>query len=155
MKIIKPEKCYKCGGEARFKFLGAHNVKDIEGKPYCAKILFTIQCEHCGESVPGIYSIEIKITECGGVERNNMQEFERAVHDWNKKNGAIDWDNVNVDTPIYVKDRIDRGWNKRHFAKYEDGTVFAWSNGCTSFSTSNVRKWNYAKLAEDEGKEER
>ena len=40
---------------------------------------------------------------------------------------------------------------KRHFAKYEDGKVYAQSNGVTSWTTEGHGvMWNYAKLAESE-----
>ena len=64
------------------------------------------------------------------------------------------WDNVAVDTPIYVSDVKEGGeWIKRHFAKYEDGRVFTFSGGKTSFtSTENTLSvsWKYAKLATEE-----
>lgn len=46
------------------------------------------------------------------------------------------WDNVAVDTPIWVKDISSNGgfWVRRHFAKLQDGKVYFWSNGKTSFT---------------------
>lgn len=35
----------------------------------------------------------------------------------------IDWSNVAVDTPVMVRNYTNERWVKRHFAKYEDGTV--------------------------------
>ena len=62
----------------------------------------------------------------------------------------VDWSKVKVDTPILVKDHEDREWLKRYFAKYEDGYVYAWGNGCTSWNADNMYAWNYTKLAESE-----
>lgn len=64
----------------------------------------------------------------------------------------VDWSKVAVDTPILVRDREKEAWRKRHFAKYENGIVFAWGNGLTSWSAnrSNVVGWGMAKLAEGE-----
>ena len=62
----------------------------------------------------------------------------------------VDWSKVKVDTPILVKPRLDGEWEKRHFAKYENGDVYAWDNGRTSWTVANEIKWNYAKLAESE-----
>ena len=63
----------------------------------------------------------------------------------------IDWSKVPVDTPILVKDSHDDEWLHRHFAKFEDGVVYAWDDGKTSWSLSSLGKvdWKYAKLAEE------
>ena len=64
----------------------------------------------------------------------------------------VDWSKIKIDTPILVRDFEDAKWAKRHFAKYEDGKVYAWINGVTSWTTEGHGvMWNYAKLAEKEG----
>ena len=65
----------------------------------------------------------------------------------------VDWSKVPVDTPILVKNFIDVKWEKRYFAKYEDGKVHAWNDGTTSWtahSENHTIVWKYAKLAEEE-----
>lgn len=64
---------------------------------------------------------------------------------------SIDWSKIPVDTPILVKNNHDDEWLHRHFAKFEDGVVYAWDDGKTSWSLSSLGKvdWKYAKLAED------
>ena len=62
----------------------------------------------------------------------------------------IDWNEVEVDTPILVTHYEDEEWHKRYFAKYENGDVYAWDNGRTSWTENDVTAWNYAKLAETE-----
>lgn len=55
-----------------------------------------------------------------------------------------------VDTPILVRDFIYDEWKKRYFAKYEDGNIYAWSDGKTSWTAEgNMTEWEYAKLAEN------
>ena len=66
------------------------------------------------------------------------------------KEAEIDWSKIKVNTPILVKDHEDGEWLKRYFAKYEDGYVYAWGNGCTSWNADNMYAWNYTKLAEEE-----
>ena len=63
-----------------------------------------------------------------------------------------DWSKVEVDTPILVRDVENENWYRRYFAKYENGKVYAWINGVTSWSATEDRTtcWNYAKLAEGE-----
>lgn len=65
----------------------------------------------------------------------------------------IDWENISVDTKILVS--IDgEEWCKRYFAKYENGKVYAWNDGATSFSSNHCTKWVYAELYEEEEEEE-
>ena len=62
----------------------------------------------------------------------------------------IDWSKVSVDTPILVKTfSNDEAWQKRHFAKYEDETVYAWCDGGTSWTEENMTSWRIAKLADE------
>lgn len=65
--------------------------------------------------------------------------------------GIVDWNKVKVDTPILVS--FDGcNWVKKYFAKVQNNTVYAFDNGATSWSVSNVEycvtPWIYAKLAE-------
>ena len=65
--------------------------------------------------------------------------------------GIIDWSKVKVDTPILVRDSNESRWRKRYFALFEDGLIYAWESGATSWSVENhgrVVPWKYAKLAE-------
>ena len=69
------------------------------------------------------------------------------------KEPEVDWSKVEVDTPILVRDFEGEEWKRRYFAKYEDGIVYVWNLGRTSWSATNdkdVSAWPYAKLAESE-----
>ena len=67
------------------------------------------------------------------------------------KEPETDWSQVAVDTPIHVRDSKNETWYKRHFAKFENGKVYAWNDGKTSWSfTSDNISWNYAKLAKED-----
>ena len=70
-----------------------------------------------------------------------MEEYEEP---------EVDWGKVEVDTPILVKNSEDEEWRKRHFAKYKNGNVYAWSDGQTSWTAYDMMVWKYAKLSEDE-----
>ena len=61
----------------------------------------------------------------------------------------IDWNKIEVDTPILVRDSKDSKWLKRYFAKYEDGLVYAWLGENTSYTTCGAAKWKYAKPVEE------
>lgn len=64
----------------------------------------------------------------------------------------VDWSKVAVDTPILVRNSEEEVWEKRHFAKYENGIVYAWGAGGTSWSavSSNMTDWKMAKLTESD-----
>lgn len=67
-----------------------------------------------------------------------------------KKVYDVDWSKVEVDTKILVStDNIK--WYRRYFAKYENGKVYAYPNGATSFTYDcrEVLPWKYAKLYEE------
>lgn len=66
------------------------------------------------------------------------------------KEPEVDWSEVEVDTPILVRDYEDQEWERRHFAKYEDGAIFTWGDGKTSWTSGCMIRWKYAKLAESE-----
>lgn len=66
----------------------------------------------------------------------------------------VDWSKVAVDTPILVRNSEKNSWEKRYFAKYENGIVYAWGYGATSWSargSGDISDWKMAKLAESEG----
>lgn len=66
----------------------------------------------------------------------------------------VDWSKVPVDTKIWVRDSENSKWYPRYFAKYEDGAVYTFYNGRTSWSSDDkvpwAYPWAYAKLAEVE-----
>ena len=95
-------------------------------------------------------SINAKCTNTGCVKCHLYQmiwlleEYEEPETDWSK---------VEVDTPILVRTDEATPWVRRYFAKYEDGIVYVWNLGRTSWSATNdkdVSAWPYAKLAESE-----
>ena len=67
-----------------------------------------------------------------------------------EEESKIDWSQVVVNTPILVKDSESEIWQKRYFAKYENGIVYAWIGGATSWTETCRKPWNFAKLEEEE-----
>ena len=76
----------------------------------------------------------------------------KAVKKWSESEYVeppVDWSKVSVDTPILVRDSEFDSWSQRHFAKYDNGTVYAWSDGRTSWTAyGKLNAYKYAKLAE-------
>lgn len=66
----------------------------------------------------------------------------------------VDWTKVPVDTKILVRDRNVEQWQPRYFARFEDGKVYAWNNGATSYSEKRMTVWAQAKLFEEDKNEE-
>ena len=69
----------------------------------------------------------------------------------------IDWSKVPVDTKILVANLIGNDgelvWKKRYFAKYENGKIYAWTYGATSFTIDSddlCTRWDFVKLYKEE-----
>ena len=92
----------------------------------------------------------LKQNGCGGMDCDQCHMIQMMWLMKEYEEPEVDWSKVKVDTPILAKDHEDREWLKRYFAKYEDGYVYAWGNGCTSWTADNMYAWNYTKLAESE-----
>lgn len=92
----------------------------------------------------------LKQNGCGGMDCDqcNMLQMIWLMKEYEEP--KVDWNEVEVDTPILVKNSEYEEWLKRHFAKYENGKVYAWQVGCTSWTENIMTDWDYAKLAESE-----
>ena len=95
----------------------------------------------------------LKSNDCTnvGCARCHMLQMIWLMEDYEEP--ETDWSKVEVDTPILVKEYEESNWTKRYFAKYEDGVVYAWNNGVTSWTANDdecVIAWSFAKLAESE-----
>ena len=66
------------------------------------------------------------------------------------------WHDVKVDTKVLVRNYDSDEWVKRYFAKYQDGRVYVYDFGATSWTAHEVEsnsfnrgnRWKYAKLLE-------
>ena len=104
----------------------------------CNTIFFYKGKEHCSQ-----WSDRIDVSCTCFTKENRQIDIAEYL-------GIVDWNKVEVDTPILVKDYNDQVWKKRHFAFFQDGKVYVWMSGGTSWSCNNgeVVEWKYAKLAE-------
>lgn len=84
--------------------------------------------------------------ECFGSKRKWL------VSEYKEPGNVVDWTKVPVDTPILVRDSPDKFWNRGYFAKYENGKVYAFSNGGTSWSCGFYfcEDWKFARLANED-----
>ena len=113
------------------------------GSSYCEEIIIPNVLKPLGKSC-----VDTSCDVCNALTILwLMEEYEEH---------EVDWSKVEVDTPILVKEYEESKWSKRYFAKYEDGVVYAWNNGVTSWTANDdecVIAWSFAKLAESEGAE--
>ena len=118
----------------------ADKIKKFDGYPdFCEQKILKPLGKSC-EATDCCYCNLLKIVWL-------LEEYEEP------KEPEVDWNKVEVDTPILVRDTEDEQWERRYFAKYENKTIYAWDVGRTSWSGESVTEWEYAKLAETEGVE--
>ena len=95
---------------------------------------------------------EIKITKIYDLSEYAHMSLEFSTENrdllWNVED-EVDWDEVEVDTKVLVRNNPDDNWLKRHFAKYEDGKVYVFNDGRTSWSSRGITHWEETKLWED------
>lgn len=88
---------------------------------------------------------------CNDLEMAEPLEAIEAIMDYEI---PIDWTKIEVDTPILVRESAMGKWHGRYFARYENGNVYTWKDGATSWSAENDDRcmvfWKYAKLYEKE-----
>lgn len=78
-----------------------------------------------------------------GIKTNEVLDIREEL-------GIVDWSKVAVDTPVLVSND-NKEWIKRYFARYEDGNVYCWLSGKTSWTAIcelSIGHWDYTKLAE-------
>ena len=92
----------------------------------------------------------LEADNCNGIDcqRCAMIQMIWLLEDY--KEPETDWSKVAVDTPILVRQTKDGEWLRRHFAKYEDGIVYTWKDGHTSWTEDCMTGWDYGKLVESE-----
>ena len=96
----------------------------------------------------------IKCSECIGD--GYSKGCSEKIREWAEQEyvePAVDWSKVPVDTKILVRSRENEKWLKRHFARFKNGSVYAFTVGATSYSAESshdVSCWRFAKLAEED-----
>ena len=95
---------------------------------------------------------EIEITKVYDLNEYAFSSLEFSTENrdllWSIED-KVDWNKVEVDTKVLVRNKTDDNWLKRHFAKYEDGKVYVFKNGRTSWSSRGITHWQETKLWEE------
>lgn len=98
--------------------------------------------------------------KCDKCDFGEEESCESYLEEWlfsEYEEPGVDWSKVKVDTPILVKRSKEAEWERRYFAKFVDGKVYAWMGGATSWTADSEYRmnfWEYAKLAESEEQED-
>lgn len=141
-------------------------ITDKQGQEWLLKKLYDAGWRYYAKNVGGTAFLTTKkpimnqgileITS-GGTTRciNNISEImpeidRNGLVDIAEELGIVDWSKVAVDTPVLVSND-NKEWVKRYFARYEDGNVYCWLSGKTSWTAIcelSIGHWNYTKLAE-------
>ena len=96
--------------------------------------------------------LSLKCIYCLFYDHSNEKSCDELAMEWADEyiEPEVDWSKIPVDTQILVSSN-NVYWHHRHFAKYENGRIYAWNDGFTSFTIENNNKttwWSYAKLAD-------
>ena len=103
-----------------------------------------VDCDNCPLSEQN----NKKDCGCSSLELLYPEKAIEIVMNYEPK---VDWTKVPVDTKVLVRDYEEENWTKRHFAKYEDGKIYVYPNGTSSFTNNGETiSWNYCKLYKEE-----
>lgn len=138
----------------------------MKNKEKFAEEIFKIACT--GDRI-AIDTHSNKIVPCNSITCNRCLFYKRTlsssgdcnavIENWCNEEctgESIDWSTVKVDTPILVRNKKNEKWQKRHFAMYKDGSVYAWEFGETSWTASDSSRtssWKMAMIADQPTKE--
>lgn len=88
------------------------------------------------------------IFDCDDLSDEAIKERLEIVMNYEKKQ-KVDWSKVPVNTPIRVwSDKCKNDKLNRHFSHYDNGAIYAFCNGRTSFTTNECYRWDNAELVD-------
>lgn len=89
---------------------------------------------------------------CEGVDCHDCGVIQSLwfSEEYKEPEEKVDWTKVAVDTPVLVRNVDGSNWRKRHFAKYQNGQIFTYNDGKTSWSTQRTTSWKQGKLVDED-----
>lgn len=87
------------------------------------------------------------------ISNCRMKTYEWLVSEYKAPEEDVDWSNVPVDTPVFVRNYDEENWIPGYFAQSINGEVCIFTCGATSWSNDNghdITCWKYGKLAKPE-----
>lgn len=127
------------------------------GEKYKDKIIKCIKDDSLGNEINS-YCVFVKSKillyydlNCKGLNCHDCTIIQSLWLNEEYKEPEIDWTKIAVDTPILVRDNECEKWKKRYFVKYQDGYVYTYADGSTSWSSDGMSliKWKHGKLANE------
>ena len=139
--------------------MSVHGEKKLRYVTLCKEGMVLVDEEGChsnlkyfNDDLSSRLFAEIKITKIYDLSEYAYMSLEFSTENrdllWNVED-EVDWDEVEVDTKVLVRDEHYDKWLKRHFAKYEDGKVYVFKDGRTSWSDNGITHWEETKLWEE------
>ena len=139
--------------------LSVHGKKKLRYVTLCKEGMVLVDKEgyhgnlkYFNDDLSSSLSSKIKITKIYDLSEYASMSLEFSTENrdllWNVEDEG-DWDEVEVDTKVLVRDRPYNEWLKRHFAKYENGKVYVFNDGRTSWNNEGITHWEETKLWED------
>ena len=89
------------------------------------------------------------------TKTDDNRSCKKRIKEWSEQEYVeppVDWRKVPVDTKVFIRDYDSQPWRPRYFAKFENGRIYTWSDGRSSFTALKpgaTSWWNQGKLAED------
>ena len=139
--------------------MSVHGKKKLRYVTLCKEGMVLVDEEGChsnlkyfNDDLSSRLSAEIEITKIYDLSEYAYMSLEFSTENrdllWNVED-EVDWDEVEVDTKVLVRNNPDDNWLKRYFAKYEDGKVYVFKNGRTNWNNEGITHWKETKLWED------
>lgn len=129
-------------------------ITDEQGREWLIKKFYEMGCNKIDARTSTARFIKLNGTRSITVghvpdEMIGMENRQELI-DIAEELGIVDWSKVKVDTPVLVS-LDDKLWLCRYFADFNNGIVYTWSSGATSWSVrrrENKDAWSFAKVAE-------
>ena len=103
-------------------------------------------CDFIKSNILSYYGLNCKGLDCHDCGTIQSVLFSEEYKEPEEK---VDWTKVAVDTPVLVRNVDGSDWRKRHFAKYQNGQIFTYNDGKTSWSTQRTTSWKQGKLVDE------
>lgn len=101
----------------------------------------------CTDGINGLNRFSIGLVKIDDVELIHVydEELKSMVSKEFDLVEITPWQHIKVDQPVYVKDKRDIEWFKRHFAKVINGKPHVWAHGATKWSSErepSITSWH-------------